>query len=94
MARLRKAEAFRQDFQRLLVAAIKAGLTSPEKSVVVMSLQQAVELSRMRNRLGDREFGGISSKGGDLFGFKVVTSTDCPPSMLVLMDRDKYMPWP
>jgi HK97 family phage major capsid protein/HK97 family phage prohead protease len=70
-------DALRADLKTLLqsFAANNIGLTG---SVFVMTAQQAVAISLMRNSLGQPEFPGVTIDGGTLNGIPIVASENVP----------------
>jgi HK97 family phage major capsid protein len=71
------ADAFRDDFARLLNAYVAANY-SLSGLVILMTSQQALKLSLMRNTLGNREFPEMGVNGGSIEGVPVVTSENIP----------------
>jgi len=67
------ADAFRLDAGTLMNKFFIAN-HAPTTGVWVMSNQQAVRLSMMRNALGQREFPDMTALGGMLEGFPVIAS--------------------
>lgn len=67
------ADALRDDLGSLLAAYAAANM-SFSGIVLVMTAQQAVKISLMRNTLGQREFDGLGVNGGTLEGIPVITS--------------------
>jgi HK97 family phage major capsid protein/HK97 family phage prohead protease len=66
-------EAVYADFEYLFAQFLAANL-SMAGAVIIMTEQQAMRLSMMRNALGQREFPDVNSAGGVLFGLPVITS--------------------
>lgn len=71
------ADAFRDDFATL-VATYLAANYSVSGLVLLMTSQQALKLSLMRNTLGNKEFPDIGALGGNVEGIPVITSENIP----------------
>lgn len=71
------ADAFRDDFATLLAAYLAANYAL-SGLVILMTSQQALKLSLMRNTLGNKEFPELSAAGGSIEGVPVITSENIP----------------
>jgi HK97 family phage major capsid protein len=71
------ADAFRDDLSRLIVAYLAANY-SVSGLVLLMTSQQALKLSLMRNTLGNKEFPELGVAGGSVEGIPVITSENIP----------------
>lgn len=91
------AAALRADVQTLFKEFIASNL-DPTMAVWIMETTQALAVSMMLNPLGQKEFPGISMKGGEFEGLPVVTSmsANIPGSpnsgkMIILAKADDIM---
>jgi HK97 family phage major capsid protein len=71
------ADAFRDDFATLIAAYLAANY-SISGLVILMTSQQALKLSLMRNTLGNKEFPDLTAQGGSVEGVPVITSENIP----------------
>ncbi len=81
------AEAFRYDLS-LLVTAFISNNQDPTSAVLLMSATTAMNLALMRNALGNREFPGISVKGGDIDGIPAVVSESVSTRLALVNAND------
>lgn len=71
------ADAFRDDFATLLATYLAANYAL-SGLVILMTSQQALKLSLMRNTLGNKEFPELGANGGSIEGVPVITSENIP----------------
>lgn len=71
------ADAFRDDFATLIATYLAANY-SVSGLVILMTSQQALKLSLMRNTLGNKEFPEMGVNGGSVEGVPVITSENIP----------------
>jgi HK97 family phage major capsid protein len=69
------SDHFVADFGAMMEDMLEAN-EDPDGVVIVMTPQQALRLSLMRNALGGKEFPDITKAGGNIEGFPVITSTN------------------
>lgn len=81
------AEAFRYDLSVIVGLFITAN-QDPTTAVLLMSATTAMNLALMRNALGQREFPGISVKGGDIDGLPVVVSQTVGARLVLINAND------
>jgi HK97 family phage major capsid protein/HK97 family phage prohead protease len=71
------ADAFRDDFATLIATYLAANYAL-SGLVILMTSQQALKLSLMRNTLGNKEFPELGVNGGSIEGVPVITSENIP----------------
>lgn len=84
------ADAIREDVQTLIGKFVTAG-NALETGVWIISGIYALRLSTMLNPLGQREFPGISVKGGEFFGMPVIVSNHVTDYVALVNAEDVYL---